>query len=217
MISHLVSGLFAKNNNINMLTFLKNYLIHKLIDSEIFQLVLKDKSDLSSCGKNSSIKGVIDKRHKDSKITVGENCLIEGVLVTETKESSISIGNNVYIGGETTLDCVNNIVIEDDVLISYQCILTDSDNHSLKYSIRKSDLADWKNERKHDWSTTKSCPIKICRGVWIGVRSIILKGVIIGEGAIVGAGSVVTKDVPPYTIVAGNPAKIIRELTLNER
>jgi acetyltransferase-like isoleucine patch superfamily enzyme len=53
--------------------------------------------------------------------------------------------------------------------------------------------------------------------VWIGANVIILKGVTIGEGAIVGAGSVVTKDVPPYTIVAGNPARIIREIPENER
>jgi galactoside O-acetyltransferase len=60
-------------------------------------------------------------------------------------------------------------------------------------------------------------PVKIEDKVWIGFNSIILKGVTVGEGAIVGAGSVVTKDVPPYTIVAGNPARIIRELTPEER
>jgi acetyltransferase-like isoleucine patch superfamily enzyme len=60
-------------------------------------------------------------------------------------------------------------------------------------------------------------PIRICRGAWIGARSIILKGVTIGEGAIVGAGSVVTRDVPAFTIVAGNPARILRELATDER
>ena len=60
-------------------------------------------------------------------------------------------------------------------------------------------------------------PIVIKDKAWIGFNSIILKGVTIGEGAIVGAGSVVTKDVPPYTIVAGNPARIVREIPENER
>ena len=60
-----------------------------------------------------------------------------------------------------------------------------------------------------------TAPITICDGVWIGARAIILPGVTIGEGAIVAAGAVVTKDVDPFTVVAGNPAKFIkkRELT----
>lgn len=52
--------------------------------------------------------------------------------------------------------------------------------------------------------------------VWIGAGAIIMNGVTIGEGAIVGAGSVVTRDVPPFTVVAGNPARIIKELVPNE-
>lgn len=54
--------------------------------------------------------------------------------------------------------------------------------------------------------------VKIKRGAYIGVHSIILPGVTIGEGAIVGAGSVVTKDVPPLTVVAGNPARVIKNI-----
>ena len=60
-------------------------------------------------------------------------------------------------------------------------------------------------------------PIKICDKVWIGFNSIILSGVTVGEGAVAAAGSVVTKDVPSWTIVGGNPAKIIREIPVNER
>ena len=60
-------------------------------------------------------------------------------------------------------------------------------------------------------------PIVISDDVWIGCLSIVLPGITIGEGAIIGAGSVVTKDVPSWTIVAGNPAKVIREIPLHER
>lgn len=56
--------------------------------------------------------------------------------------------------------------------------------------------------------------IRIKNDVWIGANTIILNGVTLGEGAIIGAGSVVTKDVPPYTIVAGNPAKEIRKIQI---
>ena len=103
----------------------------------------------------------------------------------------------------------SSVTIEDDVLISYQCILADNDDHGISYSNRKNDLALATQKKPRDLNTTKSSPIKISRGAWIGLRTIILKGVTIGEGAVVGAGSVVTKDVPAWTIVAGNPARVI--------
>jgi acetyltransferase-like isoleucine patch superfamily enzyme len=163
-------------------------------------------------GENSTLSGSIDMRSLNSYIEIGDDCLIEGTLVTETDGSRIKIGNNVYIGGGTLLDCVISIQIEDDVLIAYQNILADSDNHNVDYEIRKKDLADWRNGGKHDWITTNSAPIKISKGAWIGARCIILKGVTIGEGAVIGAGSVVTKDVPDWTMVAGNPARIVKRL-----
>jgi len=172
---------------------------------------------LNSCGIHTELLGSIVKRHPDGRIVIGRDSHIRGDLVTETSESQIAIGNNVFIGGGSLLDCVVSIEIEDDVLISYQCLLADSDNHSHRYSVRKHDLSDWKDGGRHDWSKTISRPIRLCRGAWVGARSIILKGVTLGEGAVVGAGSVVTHDVAPYTIVAGNPARVIREIPVDER
>lgn len=60
-----------------------------------------------------------------------------------------------------------------------------------------------------------TAPITICDGVWIGARAIVLPGVTVGEGAVVGAGAVVTKDVAPWTVVAGNPAKFIKQRELS--
>ena len=59
-------------------------------------------------------------------------------------------------------------------------------------------------------------PVTLNNDVWIGANACVLRGVTIGEGAIVGAGSVVTHDIPPFTIAAGNPACVIRSLTSNE-
>lgn len=65
---------------------------------------------------------------------------------------------------------------------------------------------DWK------WKHAVSAPIVIEDNVWIGEYAAVLKGVTIGTGAIVASHAVVTKDVPPYTIVAGNPARVVKEL-----
>jgi acetyltransferase-like isoleucine patch superfamily enzyme len=168
-------------------------------------------------GSNSIIKGRLEKRNKLSTIQIGSACLIEGGLVTETEQSIIKVGNNVFIGGATLLDCVMSITIEDDVLISYRCIISDSDNHSTRYSLRKKDLSEWKQGYISNWSLAKSAPVLIKKGAWIGAQCIILKGVTIGEGAIIGAGSVVTKDIPDWCVATGNPAKVIREIPEDER
>jgi acetyltransferase-like isoleucine patch superfamily enzyme len=167
-------------------------------------------------GENTEIKGTLERRSPASEIAIGRDCLIEGYLVTERDGSRLRVGDNVYVGGGTVIDCLTSIEIENDVLISYQCILSDSDAHSHRYSLRKRDLSDWKRGTR-DWTDVKTAPIRIGKGAWIGARVIILKGVAVGEGAIVGAGATVTKDVPAWTVVAGNPAKVLRHIPKEQR
>ena len=85
---------------------------------------------------------------------------------------------------------------------------------------RVDDVKEWKRGieenivgKYKNWEKVKSAPIVIQDKCWIGFNTIILKGVTIGEGAIVAAGSLVTKDVAPYTLVAGNPAKFVKDLS----
>lgn len=167
-------------------------------------------------GFNTEIVGVLDIRKEGGAISVGDDCLIEGYVVCENEASKIVIGNNVYVGGSTVIDCAKSITIEDDVLISYHVTIADTDGHSTKFSLRKNDLQAFRMG-KVDWSLIPSRSILIRRGAWIGARSVILKGVTIGEGAIIGAGSVVTRDIPAWHVAAGNPAEIVRELGENER
>lgn len=167
-------------------------------------------------GRNTSIKGRIERRHPGSSVQIGDDSFIAGTLVVESQNSHLVIGNRVFIGGGSLIDCLGQITIEDDVLISYQVIIMDSDNHSLCASERLGDLQRWRNQ-EYDWTRVRNVPVTIRSKAWIGARAIIAKGVIIGEGGVVASGSVVTKDVPPYTIVAGNPARIIRELGPDER
>lgn len=184
-------------------------LFNKLIGRYLPRLV-------AEIGRATKIKGRIERRHFLAVVKIGEDSLVAGVLVVENENSRLSIGNRVFIGGNSLIDCMDQITIEDDVLISYQVLIMDCDNHSLRASERMGDLKRWRNQ-KYDWSRVQRAPVVIHSKAWIGARAIITKGVVIGEGGIVAAGSVVTKDVPPYTIVGGNPARVIRELGPDER
>lgn len=180
---------------------------------KFFKILLSfyNKLIITSVGFNSDLFCRIDKRNKKSSINVGNDCLINGRLVCETEISSIDIGNNVFIGGATILDCKDSIVIHENVLISYQCLIFDHDSHENISANRINDTYLFRNHL-YDWNKIPSKPIIIKKNSWIGARSIITKGVTIGEGAIVAAGSVVTKDVDSYTLVAGNPAVFKKKL-----
>jgi len=103
----------------------------------------------------------------------------------------ITIGRS-YINSHCKLRCADHITIGDDCVISHDFTAMDFDGHKLSGANPKTG-------------------IKIGNCVWIGTRVTVLKGVSIGDGAVIAAGSVVNKDVPPYTLVAGVPAKVIRE------
>jgi len=120
-------------------------------------------------------------------------------LKTVTYEATITIGQNVGVAG-CTISAAERIVIEDNVLIGSGCLIADSDFHPIAY------------EDREDTEKTLNAPVHICEGAFIGARSIVLKGVTIGRGSVIGAGSVVTRDIPPGVIAAGNPARVIRQI-----
>lgn len=188
--------------------YLKNWVKQKEVYTE------EDKSIL--LGKGSKI-ATVDIRAKGAKFEMGDQSWSVAYIALGNSYSRVNIGNNVFIGSGTIIDCAEEIIIEDDVLIAYNCIINDSDSHSTKYSLRKLDLGYVMRGEKRNLATTVAAPIKICKGAWITAGSIILKGVTIGEGAIVAAGSVVTRDVEPWTMVGGVPAKKIRFIPENER
>jgi acetyltransferase-like isoleucine patch superfamily enzyme len=150
-------------------------------------------------------------------VTIGSGSLLAGTFVVETNGGRIRVGNNTFIGGGMFV-CADEITIGSDVMFSWGCTVMDTDAHSLLWEHRKHDVRDWKRGvdegmmgRYKDWTHVKSKKIEIKDKAWIGFNVIILKGVTIGEGAVVAAGSVVTKDVPAYTVVAGNPAVIVKQ------
>ena len=113
--------------------------------------------------------------------------------------AKIIIGNNVGISG-CTIKAMELVKIGNNVLIGSGALISDNDSHPLL-----------SNDRG-DYTKTRHKPIIIEDDVFIGARAIINKGVTIGRGAIVGAGAVVTKDVPSFMVVGGNPARILKSI-----
>ena len=136
--------------------------------------------------------------------------------VFETDEGFITIGDRCHIGGSTFISR-SSIIIGNDVTIAWNCTIYDHNSHPVEREKRKNDtvqeyydLLECGNMiAQKDWSNVITKPIVIKDKAWIGMNAIVLKGVTIGEGAVVAAGSVVTKDVEPWTVVGGNPAKKI--------
>lgn len=147
------------------------------------------------------------------KIKIGNGTHIKAELCVMPYGDGLSIGNNSYVGGDSVIRAYNHIVIGNNVLIAHNVTIIDSDSHEIDAKERAESYAQMlKCGHPHLAGNVKTAPITIKDYAWISYNTSILKGVTIGEGAIVGAGSVVTKDVPDWTVVAGNPAKIIRYL-----
>jgi acetyltransferase-like isoleucine patch superfamily enzyme len=147
-------------------------------------------------------------------VEIGRDCYLNGTIVLHTKTSKVKIGDRVFIGPNTTLFCYDEIEIKDDVMISWGCTLIDTNAHSLKSEERKSDVQDWmKGFQYKNWSVVEHKPIQIKEKCWIGFNSIIMKGVVLGQGTVVASGSVVTKSTEDYDIVGGNPATFIKKTT----
>lgn len=112
---------------------------------------------------------------------------------------NLQVGDHCYLGRELFLDLQDQIVIEDHVTISHRVmILTHTDAGE--------------SPLREQYVRTSQAPVIIRRGVYIGANVTILEGVEIGESSIVGAGAVVTRSVPPSTVVAGVPARVIKNL-----
>jgi acetyltransferase-like isoleucine patch superfamily enzyme len=145
---------------------------------------------------------------QNAHIKIGAGSIVEAILTCDKDSAVISIGKNTYIGNSHIVSS-NSIIIGDDVLISWGCTIVDHNSHSIHWSERSDDVKQWYNGNKN-WTHVEFRPVTIENKAWLGFNVIVLKGVTIGEGAIVGAGSVVTKDVPAFAIVAGNPARVIK-------
>jgi acetyltransferase-like isoleucine patch superfamily enzyme len=145
-----------------------------------------------------------------NQLQIGSQSIINANITFEERNGVVSIGDRCFIG-HSNLVCYRGIRIGDDVIISWSVTLVDHDSHGINWGDRCNDVADWASGKKC-WDKVMHAPITIEDKVWIGFGVSILKGVTIGEGAVIGACSVVTKDIPPYAVAVGNPARVVRNL-----
>ncbi len=156
------------------------------------------------------------RKHRDA-IRVGANTHLKGELLTFAHGGEISIGEYCFVGEQSHIWSAAHISIGDRVLISHNVNIFDSLTHPVNPRERHRHYRQIITSGHPVSIDLGEAPVRIRNDVWIGCLSIVLGGVTIGEGAIVGAGSVVSKDVPPFTIVVGNPARVVRELGPDER
>ncbi|OUS69045.1 acetyltransferase [Pseudoalteromonas sp. A601] len=141
-------------------------------------------------------------------IECADNVRMSGVSTfcgraSNSMKPALIIGSNVDIGWQNAFSVGHRVIIEDDVRLASRVFLAGFPGHPVDCERRALGESD-DDEQVGD--------IILRRGAWLGTGVTVLAGVTIGEGAIVGAGSVVTKDVPAFTIAAGNPAKVVKQI-----
>lgn len=157
------------------------------------------KRHLTSCGENLRARNPGEFfLGKGAEIHVGNNVMLERkVRISMGDNARVYIGDNSYLGDFTNILAVQEVSIGKGCAISWHVLFMDTSSHPLGFAGEKAE--------------TKIAPIRVEDHVWIGCRAVILKGVTVGEGSIIANNAVVTKDVPPRTMVAGNPARVIKE------
>lgn len=141
---------------------------------------------------------------------IGRESIIRCRISFDSAAGRVVIGDRCFVGA-SHLVCHTGITIGDDVIMSWGVTIVDHDSHALAWEQRRSDVADWMRGHKR-WGAVTIMPVRIADKAWIGFGASVLKGVSIGEGAVVGAGAVVTHDVPAHSVVAGNPARVVRTI-----
>lgn len=154
---------------------------------------LEDKVQVSSSVQVKQFSNMENKLHirLKKRSRLGKNVLIQG-------SGYFELGENSFAGDGFVVGCNDSVVIGDDVMIAHYCTIRDTD-----HTIDRVDVP-------MIGQGINSSGVRIGNDVWIGHGAIILKGVAIGDGAVVAAGSLVNKDVAPYSIVGGVPAKLIK-------
>lgn len=152
-----------------------------------------------------------------SDVDIGSFTHVRGELLTFAHGGEIRVGEYCYIGEGTRIWSARSIRLGNRVLIAHNVTILDSLTHPIRAAARHEHFRHIITAGHPRQIDLGEAAVEIEDDVWIGCMAIVLRGVSLGQGAIVGAGSVVTESVAPWTVVGGNPAKVIRELGPDER
>lgn len=182
-------------------------LLHAFLRVVYYEPMFKTRCEL--VGRNLRLIGGIPLLMGNPiRIRIGDDVTISGVTTfvgsKMADRPTLEIGTGSHIGYQTAIVTGHGVHIGEHVLIANRVFIAGDDGHPLDPIARIQNLPPSVDDVKEVW---------IEDGAWIGEYATVLKGVRVGKGAVVGAHAVVTTDVPAYTVVAGNPAKVVKELS----
>ena len=180
----------------------------------------------ATLGKGFDIEGTASIHNESgdpSRIEIGDYFRVCNGSITCKNGATVKIGSFGVLQDAALIRCADQITIGDFVGIAEKSVIVDNNTHKIgvehwiKHRLTVAPGGPGYPGLGNGWELSDSAPVVIGDGVWIGSNCAILKGVTIGDGAVIARGSTVTRDVEPYTIVAGNPAKPVKQMDPPDR
>jgi acetyltransferase-like isoleucine patch superfamily enzyme len=147
-----------------------------------------------------------------SRIEIGAHSIVEGELLVFAHGGRIRLGEWCFVGARTSIWSGAGITIGNRALIAHGVNIFDNLTHPIDAEARHQHFRAIRTSGHPAKIDLRDEPIIVHDDAWIGAGATVLRGVEIGRAAIVAAAAVVTHDVPPYSVVAGNPARIVKQL-----
>jgi acetyltransferase-like isoleucine patch superfamily enzyme len=151
------------------------------------------------------------------RVRIGDGVICRGVLRAEHPAGRIELGDGVYLGDDCIVSAACSVKIGAEVMLAHGVQVFDNDSHPVDAALRRADRAAIFAGRPRPAGAVAQAPVEIGPGAWIGMGSLVMKGVHIGADSIVAAGSVVVRDVPAGCVVAGSPARVVKDLRVGDR
>lgn len=185
---------------------LRFYLVPLLLKIFYREPLLRYRCARVGCGLD--MHGALPLIYGNGRIEIGDDVCLQGkntwvVGYKVSRDPSLYIGNRVTVGYGVTLSIANRVEIGDDTMIAAGVQIYDNITHPISPARRL---------QRDSFRLDESSPVVIGRNVWIGTGAIIMRGVTIGDNSIVSAGAIVRHSVPSNTLVAGNPAQVVKEI-----